>query len=308
NQNLKIFILDLDTGELIRTVDRFNGGYGVGVGGPIAEAFGGRLFTQGLDYDEDGTTDYIIFGYANKNGKNWDGGLLFADVRSKDPYSWNFMRYFEDTRPIIAKVEYMKCFDKWYAYFGTGRWFYKTDESDIKQSNVIYGVHLNCDKVQGCHPNLNFAHGSREQCSSNVGVYSWKILLEKNPEGYFPERVITDPSVTDFNVIAFVSMEPSGDICGFGGRTRVWALNCATGGALAEECPQYPIENPQGKILLQLSGGDIQDITLKEFRDNSAFSRTSPWMQGTPPPAPPRIVPPAKDEKFSGEILLWLEK
>jgi type IV pilus assembly protein PilY1 len=307
DQNLKLFVVDLDNGRLVKTFEKFSGGFGIGAGESIRNAFGGRLFTQGLDENEDGMTDYIALGYSTKNGVDWNGGLLFGDVRRENPENWNFKKFFSSDRPIVAKVEFMKCFENWYMYFGTGRWFYKTDEKRIAQANYIYGVHLECD-YPGCKPNTNFAHSSTDQCSSKSNVYSWKKELERMPDGYYPERMITDPSTTNSNVAVFVTMEPTGDICGFGGRTRVWALNCATGGALAEDCAQYPISSAKGKILLQLSGGDIRELTLEDFKNSSSLVESSNWMQGTPPPASSPVIPPAKEEKAQGEILLWLEK
>ncbi len=101
-------------------------------------------------------------------------------------------------------------------------------------------------------------------------------------------------------------MEPTGDICGYGGRTRVWALNCATGGSLAEDCAQYPPKKVKGKVLLQLSGGDIHQIEIQNiYKSNNKYTD---WMQGTPPPASPPILSPPSKQKTNGEILLWIEK
>ncbi|NPA53607.1 MAG: hypothetical protein GXO21_02955, partial [Aquificae bacterium] len=310
NQNLKIFILDLDTGELVRIVDKFkNFDSFFDEGSCIKNAFGGRLFTEGLDIDKNGITDYIALGYSKKSKNSWKGGLLFADVRALDPDNWEFIHYLSDINPITAKIEFMKCFGSWYMYFGTGRWFYKTDESFIKENNALYGIKLDCSHY-GCLLDTDTIENSEYICQGETLKKSWKVLLEKNPEGYFPERVITDPSITNRNTIIFVSTEPTENICEFGGRTRVWALNCATGEALAEECPQYPIKRINGKVLIQLSGGDVREIYLKDlsYRNiDEGFSRYSNWMKG---------IPPSRRAKFfldenklkTGEFLLWFER
>lgn len=121
-QNLTIFILDLYTGSLTRTIDTFTSSQaGSGTGSQINNAFGGRLFTEGIDIDGDGYTDYIAFGYAEQSGSQWGGGLIFGDVRDSDPKKWKFTKYFEsENAPITAKVESMKCFNNYYLFFGSG--------------------------------------------------------------------------------------------------------------------------------------------------------------------------------------------
>ena len=307
NQELKYFVIKLDGSNV-------NSPYVISTN--IRNAFSGRLFKKGFDLNNDGNTDYVFVGYARRDGNmnNWKGGLLQIDVRDKNPFNWTVEKYFTDAQePVTAKVELGKCFNKYYLYFGTGRWFYKADNPLPGQRGRLYGVPLDCDiKKVECSPNINVAHSSRDVCTDakNKVIRSWYIELDLGNNNYFKERDITDPSLTNLNVVLFTTIEPTKDPCKFGGRTRIWALNCATGGAILDKCPVYRIDirKLKGNLLLQLSGGNIQQINLKQLakEEEKNNSRTSKWFTGTAPEGSPSFVMPAIPSK--GEILLWLEK
>ncbi len=308
DQSLKLFIVDVDTGKLVRTVDRFPGNSIIlALGSEIKNSFGGRLFTEGLDFDEDGITDYIALGYSKKVNSKWRGGIIFGNVKDYNPSKWNFSRYFDDIEPITAKVEFMKCFNNWYMYFGTGRWFYKTDESSINQPNKLYGIKLDCNGGE-CTPDQNFARNSSDICSGSSFYKSWSISLNTDDKGFYPERCITDPTTTKQNIIVFTTVEPTEDICGFGGRTRVWALNCATGGALSEQCASYPITRAKGKVLVQTSNGDVREKSLSKYLNNKTPEKASPFFSGIGPEGAPPISPYINQIIRSGEVMLWFEK
>ena len=96
-------------------------------------------------------------------------------------------------------------------------------------------------------------------------------------------------------------MQPSGDLCGYGGRTRLWALNCATGANINDNsCGGYVPKVPEGKLLLQLSLGNIEEQKLSEIT-----SKHSDWFTGIPPES---ATPFASGSTPIGRILLWLEK
>ncbi len=109
------------------------------------------------------------------------------------------------------------------------------------------------------------------------------------------------------NVVLFTTTEPIDDLCAFGGRTRVWALNCATGQSIQETCLSYPLDLNllKGSLLLQLSGGNIEQIKIKDVgSSNSSNGKATQWYTGTAPETAPPVVIGLK----KGEILLWLER
>ncbi len=297
NQNLFLYILDLYTGEVLRKIDTH-----------IQNAFGGRLLTYGLDYDNNRETDYIALGFSRKIKGDWKGGVIWLNTINDDPNLWDFETPYKTNNPITSKVTFMKCFNYTYMYFGTGKWFYKTDEAVIEQPNRIYGIRLNCnDTLNGCSIYKTFSKGPSDACEAKPPL-SWYIDLDRGGDYYFPERIITDPTDTKQNIIIFTATEPTEDVCGFGGRTRVWVLNCATGGSLAEDCAQYPLKKLEGKLLLQLSGGDIRQIDIKEFLPEKINKANTEWMTGTPPETQTPLITTGKIKSKKGEILLWLEK
>ncbi len=186
-------------------------------------------------------------------------------------------------------------------YFGSGRWFAKNDEWEAS-TNAIYGVPINTDGTDISAPQLidvTNINNTGEICS-NTGSYGWYINLlnsdSTNKEG--KEKIITDPTGSD-NIAVFVSIRPNSDVCSLGGKTRVWTLNCATGGA-PKGCGSGSKSTVEGTILLQLSGGDIQQIKMDKD------TRVSNWYTGIAPENAPPII--KYTGSYTGEILLWLEK
>ncbi len=312
NQNLKFFVVKLDGSNQ-------DSPYIIDTG--IQNAFSGRLFTKGYDYNRDGITDYVFVGYARRDGdmNNWKGGLLKIDVRDDIPSNWTTTSYFTDAQsPITAKVEIGRCFGRDYIYFGTGRWFYKADNSLPGQNNRLYGTPIECNRDANgnidCSPNINVVNNPNNICTDaqNNVIKGWYMELDLGNNEYYKERDITDITLTNQNVVLFTTIEATRDPCKFGGRTRIWALNCATGGSIVDEClyQGYNIDKNKlkGATLLQLSGGNIQQINLKEIANEQATnnSKTTNWFTGTAPEGAPSFVYPAPPPK--GEILLWLER
>jgi len=302
NQNLKYFVIDLE-GDNLHNPTIIDTG--------IANAFSGRMNYKGLDFNGDRDTDYVFVGYARKDGdmNNWKGGLLMFDVRESNPSSWSFSKHFTDAQgPVTAKVEFGMCYERFYVYFGSGRWFYKADNVLSGQKERIYGVPLICDTSK-CELVEAVASNPDNVCTDakNKVIRAWYRELELGNEDYLKERNITDPALTDQNVVLFTTIEPTADPCKFGGRTRIWALNCATGGAITDYCSVYKIdlEELEGTALLQLSGGNIEKIDLKDIPSQTSSGETTEWTTGTAPEGAPGFV---RSVSQSGAILLWLER
>ncbi|MBK3332428.1 hypothetical protein GWK41_05055 [Persephonella atlantica] len=300
--DLKAFVLKLDSSfkydsDSVYVLD-FN----------VSNAFGGRLFTEGIDYNGDGNTDMVFFGISHKAGSVWQGNVYGLKIDDSNPSNWDKIKLFNSAiKPITAKVEHMKCFNMDYIFFGTGRWFYKLDEpgQNSNDKEAVYGVRIDgCLTGNSC--NINSAHSVNDTCSEldkGTKTVAWMLSedLEPRTTKYYKERMITDPTpIKGENLILFTTMQPTGDICGFGGRTRVWMLNCATGAIPGEACPGggYATTIPAGTIYLQASGANIVQI--------KGLKGASKWIQYTPPESATQYVPPTGYGK--GELLLWIEK
>ncbi len=330
-QELKVFVLKLNPQFKIASKYIFYGnsapsvvtGYTTVKSSTLASfnnSFGGRLFTEGIDYDEDGDTDMVFFGVNKKSGGVWQGNIIGVRINSKDPASWEFIKVFNsDIEPITAKVEHMKCFGMNYIFFGTGRWFFKNDEpgQNNQDTEKLYGV-----RVDGClsggNCNINQAKNSSEACQelqSGGDVFAWKIELDPcvssgtsntcDNADYFKERLISDPAVTSFDTVFFATTQPTGKLCGFGGRSRLWGLNCATGDAFSSTaCPGFIAEVPaETTVLLQLSRGNIEQIGTSGFTQEG--NRATEFLPGTTPESPPTVPGGGSVE---GKIILWMER
>lgn len=284
------------------------------------KSFGGRLFTTGVDYDGNGTTDTLFFGASLFTGSVWAGNVIGVHTTSvdgsvdmSDPANWEIFKAFKSAiKPVTAKIEFMDCFGMKYILFGSGRWFYKTDTigKNSNDWNYLYGI-----RIDGCldgNCNLNEAHTASDTCSSlNAGdtTVSWGIPLAPLGGGFYMERLISDPAVAeDFNVAFFSTTQPSSDICEFGGRSRMWGLNCASGGPLDEGCvaddgaETFVPDSFTSTIYLQLSKGNIEDLTGTNFTNG-----VTEWMVGITPETPP-VVPPGYSGARTGKILFWIER
>jgi len=303
NQPLRYFVIDLDNPNI-------NSPYIINT--EITNGFSGRLFKNGFDYNGDGITDYVFAGYGKKETdiNHWTGGIMAIDVRDDNPIRWRAQPYLDgEIMAVTAKLETGNCFGRPYLYFGTGRWFHKFDSPYPEVKERIYGIPIICDDTNGCSLVTDFSSNPESVCAdASTGVIKgWYRELDLGNQYYQKERDITDPVLTDQNVVLFTTIEPTSDPCNFGGRTRIWALNCATGGGILQNCPTFSINIDQlsGTTLLQLSGGNIEQVSLRDIPGQTSSGETTGWFTGTAPESGPGFVKSIPDK---GQILLWLER
>ncbi|OAQ20716.1 pilus assembly protein [Thermosulfurimonas dismutans] len=315
-QDLKAFVLKLRDDFTVERVYKFPDDYGSGGDtsffAPYNNAFGGRLFSNGIDYDKDGNTDMVVFGINQRAGGVWQGNIAGVLINSVNPAEWDFQTIFTSAiEPVTAKVEYMECFGHHFIFFGTGRWFFKDDEpgQNTQDTEKLYGVSID-DCLTGGSCMINPAHGFDDPCNDLLAanrVPAWRITLAPKDDIYFKERLITDPTTTDMNIILFTTFQPTADICGYGGRTRVWAMNCAIGGALNDtSCPGYTLESYGGTIYLQLSRGNIEEFKLSTESFTQEAGKATEWQIGVPPDGHPPFLRPF--QSAVGHIIYWFER
>ncbi len=305
-QNLRAFTFDLETGP--------SGGIykkelhtAPGTSTNLQNAFAGRLYTEGLDVNDDNQTDYFFAGYCRKSGNSVShGGVIKVYTGDTDPSKWVFDANFFNLShtPVMAKVDFMKCFDKWYIFFGTGRYFYSGDNDS--DTNHLYGIPFPCDENNICKPgSINSAHAATATVDcNNVGSFQankggWDIELQNDSQGL--ERCYSDPLlVDDQNLVYFFTGIPTNDVCSYGGITRIYGLNCATGESLngTQQCENYQVEVPtKSKLLVPTSSGNVYDI-------NPVQGLGTHELPGLPPPGGGGFLVPDAHGKF----LLWIER
>jgi type IV pilus assembly protein PilY1 len=325
-QDLKIFTVELLTGAeqtVVGDDTTFN----------IGNAFGGRLFTHGFDANEDGQTDFIFLGVTEKADGDFDkmvGSMLKIYTGSHEPADWDYDKTFLTFAgdPITAPVKVGKCFPDVlsfpYLYFGTGRYFTADDEtqSNVNDLNHIYGVPFIFDEtnsvisgVTGGASINNISDSSDIDCdrlvnsNSNPGQAAWKISLEGKGGDYLRERSYADPVPTDYNIVFFDTAMPINVACQYGGRSRTWVVNCASGQSIygdicagtAQEGEFEVDSDIKFKYLIQLSGGDIQQKDEDDFTEED--NTVSAWNQGVP--AEQGGLPTFPKNTSLGNILYW---
>jgi len=298
DQNLKLFILDLKTGALLRTIDT-----------GITNAFGSSLTNAGIDYDLDYQDDAFYIGYTKAENSpvdastKWTQGGVIRVITKEDlnganvsvtgdtalnPNNWLLSNVITDIGSVTSSVTHIahypaksKIPDKAWLYFGTGRFFYRED--DISTARTIFGAKELClSKITDinhygdtCNAvGLGDLDNATTTVPSTESAKGWYINLDP------AERVITDPLATTVGAIFFTTFAPSSDICEYGGSSYLWSVKYDTGGSIASSL--------RGTAILQVSTGVIEEIKLKsaftqKVATNETTGRRTAAMQGVPP-------------------------
>ncbi|QWV96046.1 pilus assembly protein PilY [Geomonas nitrogeniifigens] len=295
NQNLKFFVVDLKTGEMVRAIDT-----------EIAEAFAGSMMGGAIDADRWDSSangfyqdDAVFAGYTKKvagTPATWtDGGVIrIVTHNDTDPAHWTWSKVIEGTGPVVTSIARLqdRKNKKLWLYFGSGRYYYRsgTDIDDYSTRRWIYGVKEPCYNTSNLPGNIYDASCSTTvalgdvtdqstSISSSVGSGGWKIQLDASTTAFGAERVVSD-AVTLTNGTVFVTtFEPTSDACGFGGNSFLWALGYDTGGRPSDAALA-------GKALIQLSTGEFKEVDLAQAFGSGAsrlMRRTTTPMTGKPP-------------------------
>ncbi|QWR76666.1 pilus assembly protein [Candidatus Magnetomonas plexicatena] len=343
-QNLQYFVIKLNS-NMTRdmTFNSSTGYYIKDFGSSLQNAYGGRLFTTGLDMNGDGYTDYVVFGYvmgANSTS-GLKGGLINVWTGGGNPLNgcngtcsswsncWNVDQNFFTggfaNRPVTSKITIGKCFYSttglYYVFGGSGRYMTVNDTSF--GTDQIFGIPMTGCQANGCCGNVNSANSNADACAkATSGDYrAWsKNLCDAYTAGtgssssscydattsYLAERDISDPTLDSTqNIVLFATTRPSSNLCSFGGASRAWSLNCATGQALTDNCTAaLSVKNPQGTLFLQLSTAQIKQLGVSSSFNNSDGS--SGWFQGITPESAPPFVSPGGSK--IGAKIHWIER
>ncbi|WP_457621475.1 pilus assembly protein [Persephonella sp.] len=297
-QNLKLFILDAESGRVDTVIDT-----------GISEAFGGRIHYEGLDINNDGNTDYLFLGYTKGSSISTQSGGVLA-IKTSGGYSVTDLTPFIDPEmlPVVTSVMYMDCYNVPYIYFGTGKWFYKEDNPQPTKPNKIYGIPLNCDSTE-CSvlgSVYNISDSPVGVCNyistSRVG---WYRELDLGSGSYMKEKNLASPSVTNFGAVFFSTSQPNLDICSVGGRHRIWHFNCATGAPITYNCDAGYYVTSNYTLLYSDTGGRInQETKPDDTTDDFSTTGNTGWKE--------HLVVGGQNPQTAftpgGEILLWLER
>jgi type IV pilus assembly protein PilY1 len=326
DQELKLFVVDLATGTLVRTIRT-----------GVANAFAGSLSTNVIDTDRWNSLspgfysdDAIYVGYVQKDVSTgtWTKGGVLRVLTKEDtnPANWvtstvisgigpvtTAVTKLQDRNAIYDKAKPAAAQGKLWLYFGTGRYFYKSDALDNQYR--LYGIQDPCYSSNSGYPaftpmgpkNDFDLSGTTATCNTVItepdlqdqsgdsatapastlpaGKLGWYVSLDTSAinDGFSSERVVTNPVASPSGAVFFTTFRPTADICGFGGNSNVWALRYDTGAA-------PPTAAMGGRALMQTSTGALAEVSLATAFANPTDRRydnrrTATAISGMPPSA-----------------------
>ena len=333
-QNLKLFIVDVASGQLVRTIDT-----------GITNAFAGSLASAVIDTDRWNQSspgfysdDAIYIGYVQKNTSvtpaTWTkGGVIrLLTKESTNPADWEVSTVIENidgpVTSAVTKLQDRKNKNLW-LYFATGRYFFKMDDSAASSQQALYGIKEPCYSVNTGSPSflpLGPVNDIDNDCTSTIdaSLYTvdaaditnqtgtasteplvtlpasskgWYVNLDMASGGFLSERVITDPVASPSGALFFVSFLPTADLCGFGGDSYLWSVRYDTGAA-------PPDAALKGSALMQVSTGSFAEIKLANAFNGKHRRRTGAPIKGVPPKSQGlALLAPPKPAKKMLQIL-----
>lgn len=284
DQTLKLFVLDLQTGTLLTTIDT-----------GISNAFGGLLTNATMDIDrwKSGGTgvysdDVLYLGYSNRTAAGWKGGVLrLLTGGSANPATWSVSKVIEDIGPVTSGIG--KLLDKkngqLWLYFGTGRYYYKLNDGTIDSATdqqTLYGVDDTCYQ--------DASGGFSASCGLGMLTASTTQVLPVSPasmatpvdsSGLYAERCITTPYIGFNGIVNFVTFAPSKNICTMGGEVYLWTFN--------HNDFTFPTGGMRGSLVLNLGGGNTSEATPTQVKTYLG--------QGIPASESPKGIMPQKPMK-----------
>ena len=305
NQELRFFVLDLKTGELMQTIET-----------GIENAFAGSMINTAADFELDYQDDVIYAGYVKKeaDGMRWNNGGVGRIVTNNDtPGSWKFSRIIDNIGPVTAGIMRLqsKSLSTNWLFFGTGRYYYEvpaagtdvaSNMDDGTARRRIFGIKEpcfteynridpTCDTMLGTTDSTlvnvtNVNNVPTETVANSADIKGWYIDLDVDgnytyddiARTFGTERVITDPVPTNSGVVYFTTFKPYSDECALGGKTFLWAVRYNTGGTPAAGLLK-------GKALMQLSTASIEQIDLSTAFQGDRGGRRTAAIEGIPPSA-----------------------
>jgi type IV pilus assembly protein PilY1 len=314
DQNLRFFILDLKTGNLVRTIDT-----------GVPYAFAGSMINTVADFNLDYQDDAVYVGYVKKDtsaGTWTQGGVGRLVTKTNispdfgDPSVWEFSKVLDDIGPVTSAVARLQnnTYHASWLFFGTGRYFFELPPEgtsslptvdDGTGQRKLFGVKDPCFTSgnilnPSCTTTVlssdltdvtSIASVPAEGVANSAGFSGWVIDLETagnytydNTAArlYRAERVITDPLATTAGLVFFTTYKPYGDECALGGKSFLWATRYNTGGAPTQAMLK-------GKALVQVSTASVEQLDLSAaFQGDTTLhkgGRRTYAIEGVPPTA-----------------------
>ncbi len=316
DQPLRLFILDLKTGSLTRTINT-----------GIANAFAGSMLNSAQDSDLDYQDDVVYIPYVRKcilgdtaaicdsSGGKWNNGGVLRLLTNEDlaggtvsstgntalnPANWQYSLVIDDAGPVTSSVVRLqdKKSGKLWLYFGTGRYFYKlsTNIDDSDKVRHLYGLKDPCFNggafSASCLGGTGDSYTSSQLASvvttTTGGVTDnegWKISMDDCTSVLGTTVACTSAYYKTERVITNPLTTSTGVV--FFTTLKPFDDICSSGGNSAIWAVKYdtggaPGTLLQGKALIQVSTGAIEQMDLSTAFTEKSGRKTGD-IQGVPP-------------------------
>ncbi len=267
-----LFILDLDTGAVLKKIDTFVGGDN-GLSTPIP-----------VDADGDQITDYVYAG-------DLKGNMWKFDLSGSTPLSWGSA--FNNVVTFVPEPLFTACADFGatcaagtrqvitarpevalqpgggsVVFFGTGRYLASGDTRLTSPINSFYGIYDNSEKGLASLPPVGSGRGNllEQAILTTQAAFDEYVRTSTNHQpasthkGWYMdlpesgERQISRPILRGGKVI-FTTMTPNQDACGFGGTSWLMEIDALTGSRL----DKTPFDLNKDKLFNSADFVDIHD-------------------------------------------------
>ena len=326
DQSLKLFILDLKTGRLLRTIDSADAS--LPSGDRINNAFGGSLIYATIDYDLDYQDDALYLGYTKSEDNNpgattkWTQGGVIRLITREDlmgddispsgntalnPDNWLWSHVAKDIGPVTSSVAHLAHYptsstkpDAAYLFFGTGRFFYKTTTADDASSQrSLFGIKEPClEKIKNIDSLSDAVCDDTDLVDSGDHSRIGNATTDSttDTDGWYINLDTSGGNILAERVITDPLATTTGAVF-----FTTYAPNtdiCSYGGstyiwALKYDTGGSVASSLKGEALLQVSTGAIVEVALSSaFTDKLAGGRsgegrrTGGIILGMPPPGP----------------------
>jgi type IV pilus assembly protein PilY1 len=250
-----LYVLNLYTGALVRKADMSSASV-VGdntLSGKNAFMTDPITVDLGVDYQVDKA--YIGASYYNST---WYGKMYRININENATVStWTFSTFMSLDRPVTAAPSAaVDLYNRLWLYFGTGRYFNTTDQSDVTSQYLVGAWDPGSGTITFPSPSqLNNVSAVRVYengyvDTNNDGTYDYtfsQYLTDRRNEysatsgtkygWYVPlssgERSLDKPTVLG-GIVLFPTYTPTSDVCGIGGSSNLYALYYETGTANGE--------------------------------------------------------------------------
>jgi len=294
DQNLKLFVVDIEKGPVVSADPKQNGLWIIDTG--ITEAFAGSISNNSVVDAETIQTfplsanarqdDVVYVGYTKKAGDGtWtDGGVLrlvipdSANPDVMDMSEWKTSKVVTGIGPVTTAVSKLMSKNNLYLFFGTGRFYYPAD--DMGSQRRIFMAKDKCYPVKDGSNNFVRSDMIDNCTEATVAPLQLADLTVRNTPSTDPvdngwyidldpgERVVTDTVSTTSGTIFYTSFKPTTDPCGLGGKSYLWGVRYDSGGTI-------PASSKNGKVLIQLSTGSFAELDLKTALSEKDGRRTA---------------------------------